>query len=200
MANQKKCHFGQRCVEYLGHIVSTEGVAMDTAKVQGVLDWPIPKTVKGVRGFLGLTGYSRKFIKDYGKIARPLTELTKKQGFPWGPAAQTAFEHLKQIVTEAPVLCLPDFGKEFIIECDAARKGIGAVLMQDCRPIAFFSKALTDVNSAKPAYRVIYTTLAPLFIGQKIQCLHRSTEFKTTTAAVCLNPRPTMLVVQAVGV
>ena len=117
-----------------------------------MLNWPIPHNVKGVRGFLGLTGYYRKFIANYGKIARPLTELTKKDGFHWGPAAELTFEELKKVMTHAPLLTLPNFSKPFAIECDASRVGIGAVLMQDGHPIAYFSKALSPTNLNKSAY------------------------------------------------
>lgn len=77
LANRKKCVFGQSSIDYLGHIISARGMEMDPSKVQAVLDWPVPKDAKGVRGFLGLTGYYRQFIKDYGKIAQALSQLTK---------------------------------------------------------------------------------------------------------------------------
>ncbi|PNX98963.1 Ty3/gypsy retrotransposon protein [Trifolium pratense] len=152
VANQKKCQFGQNTIEYLGHLITGTGVAVDPMKVESVIKWPTPKNVKGVRGFLGLTGYYRKFIKDYGKIAKPLTELTKKDGFNWGNPAQKAFEKLKEKLTTAPVLALPDFNREFVVECDASGVGLGAILMQDKKPIAFFSKALSGKSLAKSAY------------------------------------------------
>lgn len=94
----------------------------------------------------------RKFIKDYGKVARPLTELTKKDAFLWNDQTQRAFDKLKRCLTTVPVLALPDFNKEFIIECDASGIGIGAILMQEKQPIAYFSKALGVRNLTKSAY------------------------------------------------
>ncbi|XP_057438197.1 transposon Tf2-1 polyprotein isoform X1 [Lotus japonicus] len=152
VANQSKCRFGCRQVDYLGHLISGDGVAVDPDKVQCIEAWPEPKNVKGVRGFLGLTGYYREFIKDYGKVAKPLTELTKKDNFWWGPEAQQAFTLLKSVMTTSPVLALPDFNLPFEVECDAAGRGIGAVLMQQRRPIAYFSKALSAGNLAKSVY------------------------------------------------
>ena len=152
VANPSKCKFGCKQIDYLGHVISGDGVAVDPEKVKCILEWPEPKNVKGVRGFLGLTGYYRKFIKDYGKVAKPLTDLTKKDNFVWGTDAMKAFNLMKQIMTSPPVLVLPNFELPFEVECDAAGRGIGAVLMQQRQPIAFFSKALSDGNLAKSVY------------------------------------------------
>lgn len=174
VANKKKCLFAQKTIEYLGHVISQEGVAVDPNKVVSVTQWPTPKNVKGVRGFLGLTGYYRKFIKDYGRIAKPLMELTKKDGFKWGNETQRAFEELKEKLTTTPVLALPDFSKTFVIECDASRSGIGAILLQDKRSIAYFSKALGVRNLSKSAYEKELMALGlaiqhwrPYLIGRK---------------------------------
>lgn len=147
-----KCLFCQESIDYLGHIVSSKGVHADPTKLDAMMKWPPPSNVKQLRGFLGLTGYYRRFIANYATIAAPLTDLLRHDSFSWTTAATAAFSALKQAMMAAPVLRLPDFSKEFVIETDASNFGIGAVLMQDGHPIAFFSKKLGPKLQAASVY------------------------------------------------
>ncbi|CAH9141087.1 unnamed protein product [Cuscuta epithymum] len=117
-----------------------------------MVKWSIPKNLKELRGFLGLTGYYRRFVKGYSHIAAPLTLLLKKDGFNWNDTASKAFEELKIAMTTVPVLRVPDFNKTFIVETDASGKGLGAVLMQDGGPIAYMSKELSPKHLSKSVY------------------------------------------------
>ncbi|KAL5731844.1 hypothetical protein ACHQM5_004534 [Ranunculus cassubicifolius] len=137
-----KCQFGQTELEYLGHTISVRGVSADPVKIDAIRQWPTPKTVKALRGFLGLTGYYRRFIKNYGMLAQPLTRLLKKDQFCWTPATTQAFQLLQTALIHIPTLGLPDFTKPFEVETDACQSGVGAVLLQDRRPLAFLSKVL----------------------------------------------------------
>lgn len=150
--NSKKCSFGETEVSYLGHEISAQGVAADSDKVAVMLKGPLPKSVTELRGFLGLTCYYWRFVKNYGQIARPLIELLKKNGFVWSEAATGAFQALKEVVTSLPVLVLPDFQQEFTVETDASGAGIGAVLSQNMRPIAFLSQAFSSQGRIKSVY------------------------------------------------
>jgi hypothetical protein len=138
-----KCSFAKAQLEYMGHISSSEGVATDPSKTNDILKWPRPGNVTELRGFLGWTDYYRKFVKGYGLIAKPLTQLLGKNQFEWSGEAQTTFEQLKHAMSNTPVMNLPDFQQSFIIEIDACDGGIGAVLMQRDYHVAFLSKALT---------------------------------------------------------
>jgi hypothetical protein len=128
---QSKCAFGPSEVEYLGHIVSKDGVWVDPKKIEAMHHWPRLKTLKSLCGFLGLTGYYRKFVQNYGKIAAPLTALLKKNAFTWTPTVDHSFQSFKDSMCSTPIPTLPDFTKTFVLECDASEKGIVAILMQD---------------------------------------------------------------------
>ena len=149
---KSKCFFGEPSVTYLGHIVSAAGVAMDPSKVAAVGSWPRPRTLRALRGLLGLSGYYRKFIAGYGAIAAPLTALLKGTSFSWTDDAEWAFSDLKQALMHAPLLQLPDFTKRFVVDCDASGTGFGAVLHQGDGPIAFFSRAVAPHHAKLPAY------------------------------------------------
>ncbi|NOP08402.1 hypothetical protein G9P61_28865, partial [Klebsiella pneumoniae] len=135
-AKRSKCFFGVQEVEYLGHIVYHEGVKVDPIKIKAIKEWKIPTSIKHLRGFLGLTGYYRKFVKNYGRIGAPLTTLLKKDASSWTLEGTKEFECLKEKICQTPVLASQDFTKTFIMECDASGNGIGVALMEGGRPIS----------------------------------------------------------------
>ncbi len=143
-----KCHLFKESVTYLGHIVTTEGVATDPKKIQTIRDWPVPKSVKDVRSFLGLASYYRKFIQGFAEIASPLHALTEKsREFEWSELCQSAFEELKSRLQTSPILSYPMPEGDFILDTDASGDGIGAVLSQvqegEERVLAYASRKLS---------------------------------------------------------
>ncbi|KAH7562940.1 reverse transcriptase [Bipolaris maydis] len=147
-----KCEFHTQETEFLGFIISTEGVKMNPKKIQTVQEWPKPKTVKDVQSFLGFANYYRKFIKDYSKITTPLTEITKKEiGFKWEQEHQEAFDRIKQIFLEAPVLEMYSPQRPTRVETDASDYALGAVLSQQCtnkkwRPVFYHSRKFSGAE------------------------------------------------------
>jgi hypothetical protein len=128
----------------LGHRFGKDDIGVDPKKIEAMKDWPHPKTLKILRGFMGLTGYYCNFVKNYGKIATPLTALLKNNSFTWTPVDAQDFQTLKISMCTTPVLALPDFKKTFVLECDALGKGIGVVLMQEVQPLVFTNKQLSE--------------------------------------------------------
>ncbi|KAJ9535388.1 hypothetical protein OSB04_un001497 [Centaurea solstitialis] len=142
-AKFSKCDFWLQEVQFLGHLVNREGIKVDPAKVEAVMKWETPKTPTEVRSFLGLAGYYRRFIQDFSKIAVPLTRLTRKsERFVWGEEQEAAFDTLRRKLCEAPVLTLPEGVEDLTVYCDASYHGLGCVLMQRGRVIAYASRQL----------------------------------------------------------
>jgi hypothetical protein len=152
-AKFSKCDFWLKEVSFLGHIITDEGISVDPAKVEDVLKWESPRTVKEIRSFLGLVGYYRRFIEGFSKIVKPLaTLLEKDREFKWTDACQDSFEVLKRRLTTAPVLVMPDLQKGFDIYCDASRQGLGCVLMQEGYVIAYASRQLRKHEQNYPTH------------------------------------------------
>ncbi|KAL4011098.1 hypothetical protein IC575_028145 [Cucumis melo] len=142
-AKFSKCEFWLKKVFFLGHVVSSEGVSVDPAKNEAVTNWPRPSTISEICSFLGLAGYYRRFMEDFSCIASPLTQLTRKgTPFVWSPACESSFQELKQKLVTAPVLTVPDGSGSFMIYSDASKKGLGCVLMQQGKVVAYTSRQL----------------------------------------------------------
>jgi hypothetical protein len=142
-AKLSKCEFGLKQVAFLGHVISKGGISMDPSKVQDVLSWKAPTSVSDIQSFLGLVGYYRRFIEEFSKISKPMTELLEKdKQFKWMPACESSFQELKKRLTTAPVLVMPNMEKSFSIYCDVSGQGLGCVLMQDDRVVAYASQQL----------------------------------------------------------
>jgi hypothetical protein len=140
-AKFSKCTFWLEKIQFLGHILSAKGIAVDPSKVKDILEWKFATTVHQVRSFLGLVGHYHRFNPDFSKIVKPITELLKNDvKFNWSPKCNKAFEQLKTLRTIVPVLAQPDIEKPFDLYCDASGIGLGCVLMQEGRVIAYASR------------------------------------------------------------
>ncbi|GJU85467.1 putative reverse transcriptase domain-containing protein [Tanacetum coccineum] len=142
-AKFSKCEFWIPKVQFLGHVIDSKGIHVDPAKIESIKDWASPKSPTEIRQFLGLAGYYRRFIEGFSKIAKSMTKLTQKNvKFDWGEKEEAAFQLIKQKLCSAPILALPKGSENFIVYCDASHKGLGAVLMQNEKVIAYASRQL----------------------------------------------------------
>ncbi|KAL0556381.1 hypothetical protein IC582_004894 [Cucumis melo] len=152
-AKFSKCEFWLKQVSFLGHVVSKAGVSVDPAKIEAVTGWTRPSTVSEVRSFLGLAGYYRRFVENFSRIATPLTQLTRKGApFVWSKACEDNFQTLKQKLVTAPILTVPDGSGSFAIYSDASKKGLGCVLMQQGKVVAYASRQLKSHEQNYPTH------------------------------------------------
>jgi hypothetical protein len=152
-AKFSKCEFWLTKVAFLGPVIFAGGVSVDPGKVKDVLNWMPPTTASEIRSFLGSVGYYRRFIKDFSKIAKPMTKLLEKnKAFEWTTECQASFEELRKRLTSAPVLVLPNLTKKFNIYCDASRQGLGCVLIQEGQVVCYASCQLRKHEENYPTH------------------------------------------------
>eukprot|EP00253_Pinus_taeda_P006607 PITA_06607 len=155
-----KCDFYKEQIQYLGHIITKEGIAVDPEKIKTIMDWPTPKDVVDIRSFMGLAGYYQRFVEGFSRVAYPITSLQKKgKAFRWTADCQRSFEQLKHLLTTAPVLCVADPEKEYVVCTDASKEGVGGVLMQEGKVIAYESRKLKEHEHKYSAYDLELTTV-----------------------------------------
>jgi hypothetical protein len=155
-----KCEFWISEALFLGHVINRDGLAVDPKKVAAILDWKAPKDVRGIKSFIGMAGYYLRFIEGFSKIARPMTALlAKKVEFKWTPECQESFEMLKKKLTTTPLLVLPDVHKSFSVYCDALYTGLGCVLMQEGKVVAYSSRQLKVHEKNYPTHDLEQATV-----------------------------------------
>ena len=165
-AKLSKCDFWLKEVSFLGHIVSTEGIRVDSVKIEAIVNWQPPRNVTEIRSFLGLAGYYRRFLQGFSVIASSLTRLLRKGvKFEWDDKCQSSFERLKKILVEAPVLIQPTSGRDYTMYSDASRIDLGCVLMQDGKVVAYAS---TQLNPHEQNYPTHDLELAVVVFALKI--------------------------------
>jgi hypothetical protein len=144
-AKFNKCGFYQKEIQYLGHVISSEGTVVDLEKIKSIMEWPVPKDVVDIWSFIGITGYYRRFIEGFSKIAYPITSLQKKgTKFNWSQKSQDNFNKMKELLTSTPILKVADPYKDFIVCVDASREGLGGVLTQEGHMICYESRKLKE--------------------------------------------------------
>eukprot|EP00253_Pinus_taeda_P020204 PITA_20204 len=152
-AKFSKCDFFKEEIQYLGHVITKDGIAVDPEKIKAIMEWPVPKDVADVRSFMGLAEYYRRFVEGFSKVAFPITSLQKKgKLFHWTPNCQKSFERLKHLLTTAPILSIADPNKDYVVLTDASKEGLGGVLMQEGRVIAYESRKLKEHEQKYSAY------------------------------------------------
>jgi hypothetical protein len=152
-ANMDKCIFCTKHVSFLGYVVTPQGIEVDSSKIAAIQEWPTPTTVTQIRSFLGPVGFYHGFVRDFSSIVAPLHELTKRDvPFTWSDSQEVAFRTLKDKLTHAPLLQLPDFNIVFELECDASGIGLGVVLLQEGKPVAYFSEKLSGASLKYSTY------------------------------------------------
>ena len=191
-----KCFFFREEIEYLGHVVSGKGISTNPKKIEAVSKWPTPKTVYDVRSFLGFVGYYRRFIKNFGRITKPIREVitglenqskrsAKKTYIEWSDAADVAFEHLKAMCVSTPILAYPDYQLPFTLHTDSSTDGLGAVLYQKqdgkLRVIAYASRSVSKAESNYPAHKLEFLALKWAVCEKFHEYLYGSKSFEVFT-------------------
>jgi hypothetical protein len=161
-AKLSKCEFWLKEVSFLGHIISEGGISVDPSKVKVVLSWKTTQNISDIRSFLGLVGYYRRFIEEFSKISKPMTELLAKgKTLEWTSRCEASFQELKKRLTTAPVLMIPDVENAFSIYCDASGQGLGCVLMQDGNVVAYASRKLRKHEEKYPTHDLELAVIVP---------------------------------------